>query len=245
MKRLTKFSAFLFYMAMPLFYLSCNNEENKTEPEATTGDAVTPAPEKVNTIITTPQLMAMIKHKVKDYAAWKVVYDSDDSARLANGLHSYVLGRGVDDSLMIMVAMKMDDLGKAKAYTKDPSLKVKMQKGGVVSAPEISFINVVWQDTVNVGAIPRVLSSFTVKDWDTWKKSFEEGKQERVDNGAVDRQYGHDAEENHNISVVTAITDVNKTKAYWSSDVLKKRREAAGLTTEPNRFMFNIAARYR
>jgi hypothetical protein len=231
-------------MAMPLLFISCNNEGEKTTTEATTGDTTVAAPEKVNTIVTTPQLMATIRHKVKDFASWKAAYDSHDSARLANGLHSYVIGRGMDDSMMVMVAMKVDDLAKAKAFSKDPGLKTAMQKGGVVGAPEISFVNVVWQDTVNVGRIPRVMSSFTVKDFDAWKTAFEGGQQERMDNGAVDRQYGHDADDNHKISVVTALTDEAKTKAYWSSDALKKRRDAAGLTTEPKRFIFNIVQRY-
>jgi hypothetical protein len=189
--------------------------------------------------------MMLVKHKVKDYTAFKTVYDAHDSVRLANGVHSYVLGRGMDDSMMVLVALKADDLEKAKAFSKDAALKTAMQKAGVVGAPEISFINVVWQDTVNVGSIPRVISSFTVKDWDTWKKLFEEGKQERNENGAVDRQYGHDADDNHKISLVTALTDVEKAKAYWGSDALKKRRDAAGLTSEPRRFIFTIVQRYR
>lgn len=244
MKRFTKFSVMLLCMAMPLLFISCNNEGEKTEPEATTGDTTVAAPEMPNTIVTTPQLMVMIKHKVKDYASWKTAYDSHDSARLANGLHSFVLGRGMDDSMMVVVALKVDDLDKAKAFSKDASLKQRMQKGGVVGAPEISFVNVVWQDTVNVGSIPRVITTFTVKDWDAWKTAFEEGKQERADNGAVDRQYGHDADDNHKISLVTALTDETKAKAYWGSDALKKRRDAAGLTTEPKRFVFNIVQRY-
>ena len=242
MKRLTKLSVLLLCMAMPLLFISCNNEGEKTE--STTGDTTAAAPEKVSTIVTTPQLMMMVKHKVKDYAAFKTVYDGHDSVRRANGLHDYVLGRGMDDSMMVMVALKADDLEKAKAFSKDVVLKTAMQKAGVVGAPEISFINVMWQDTVNVGAIPRVIASFTIKDWDTWKKSFEESKQERIDNGVVDRQYGHDADNNLKISLVTALTDETKARAYWSSDVLKKRREAAGLTTEPNRFVFNIVQRY-
>jgi hypothetical protein len=242
MKRLPKLSALLLCMAMPLLFISCNNEGKKTEPPH--GDTNTVVTEEVNTIVTTPQLMGMIKHKVKDYAAWKVVYDSDDSARLASGLHSYVLGRGADDSMTVLVAMKVDNLDKAKAYTKDPSLKSKMQKAGVVGAPEISFINVLWQDTVNVGSIPRVITSFTVKDFDVAKKGFEEGRQERMDNGIVDRQYGHDADDNKKVSMVTALTDVEKAKAYWSSDAIKKRIEAGGLTTQPQRFIFTIAHRY-
>lgn len=243
MKRLNPFRALILFTAMTLLFASCGSGDKKTT-ETPTGDSTTTPDAKVNTIVTTPQLMGMIKHKVKDYAAWKAAYDSHDSTRLANGLHSYVIGRGMDDSMMVLIAMKADDLGKAKAFAKDPGLKQTMQKAGVVGAPEISFVNVVWQDTVNVGSIPRVISSFTVKDWDAWKKSFEEGKQERNDNGAADRQYGHDADDNHKVSVVTALTDVDKTKAYWGSDALKKRRDAAGLTTEPQRFIFNITARY-
>lgn len=232
-------------MAASLLFTSCGDNDNKTNSETPTGDSTTAPDATASTIVTTPQLMMLVKHKVKDYTAFKTVYDDHDSVRRANGLHSYVLGRGMDDSMMVMVALKADDLEKAKAFSKDAVLKTAMQKSGVVGAPEISFVNVVWQDTVNVGSIPRVISTFTVKDWDAWKKAFEEGKQERMDNGAVDRQYGHDADDNHKISVVTALTDADKAKTYWGSDALKKRRDAAGLTTEPQRFIFNITQRYR
>ena len=247
MKQLTRFSALLLSLAMPLFFISCNNEQSKTEPESKAADttATTVAPvEKVNTIVTTPQLMGLVRHKVKDYAAWKASYDSRDSMRLANGLHSYVIGRGMDDSMMVMVALKVDNLEKAKAFSKDPGLKAAMKKGGVIGTPEITFVNVVWQDTVNVGRIPRVITTYSVKDWDTWKKAFEESQTDRIANGIVDRQYGHDADDNKKISTVTALTDVDKAKTYWSSDAMKKRIAAAGLTTTPNRFIFNIVQRY-
>ena len=239
MNRKIRFSALLICMATTLFFISCNDE--KKDAETATPTTV----EKVNTIVTTPQLMMMVKHKVKDYATFKTVYDSHDSARLANGLHSYVIGRGMDDSMMVLVALKADNLEKAKAFSKDATLKTAMQKAGAVGVPEISFINAVWQDTVNVGSIPRVLTSFTVKEFDVAKKGFEEGRQERIDNGVADRQYGHDADDNHKVSMVTALNDVEKAKAYWASDAVKKRIEAGGLTTQPKRFIFNITARYR
>lgn len=244
MKRLIPFTGLILFTAMTFLFASCGSGDKKTT-ETTTGDTTTTNDAKINTIVTTPQLMGMIKHKVKDYAAWKAAYDSHDSARLANGLHSYVIGRGMDDSMMVLIAMKADDLEKAKAFAKDPGLKDVMQKAGVVGAPEISFVNVVWQDTVNVGSIPRVMTSFTVKDFDIAKKGFEEGRQERMDNGVTDRQYGHDADDNHKVSMVTALNDVDKAKAYWGSDAVKKRIEAGGLTTQPQRFIFNIVQRYR
>lgn len=243
MKRLIPFTGLILFTAITLLFTSCGGGDKKTT-ETPTGDSTTAPDATVNTIVTTPQLMTLIKHKVKNFAAWKAAYDGHDSARLANGLHSYVIGRGMDDSMIVMIAMKTDDLEKAKAFSKDPALKERMQKGGVVGAPEISFVNVVWQDTVNVGSIPRVITSFTVKDFDAAKKGFEEGRQERMDNGIADRQYGHEAEDNHKVSMVTALNDVDKAKAYWASDAIKKRIEAGGLTTQPQRFIFNITARY-
>ena len=163
MKHLIRFTGLLLIMTTSLLFTSCGGNDKKTKSETPTGDTATAPAATVNTIVTTPQLMALIKHRVKDFAAWKVAYDSHDSARLANGLHSYVIGRGMDDSMMVMIAMKADDLEKAKAFAKDPGLKDVMQKAGVVGAPEISIVNVMWQDTVNVGSIPRVITTYYCK----------------------------------------------------------------------------------
>ncbi len=109
-----------------------------------------------------------------------------------------------------------------------------MKKGGVISAPTISFMTAVWQDTSMLA--PNTLRSrttFTVKDWDAWLKTFQDGKQERMDNGIVDRVIGHDVDNNKNVVLVTAVTDTTKAFAYYKSDMLKKRREAGGVIGTP------------
>lgn len=214
------------------------------EKNTTGADTSATKPAAVNTIVTTPETMLVIRHKVKSFAAWLPAYEAHDSVRVKYGLHNYVIGRSVSDSNMIMIALKADDTAKAMAFGKDPSLKAAMQKGGVVGAPTINLNTVVWQDTVNVGGIPRVLTEITVKDWDAWKTQFDAGKQERNDNGIVDRIYGHDAMDNHKVHMVIALTDTAKAFAYWKSDALKKRREASGVVGEPKRFIFTIAKRY-
>ena len=50
-----------------------------------------------------------------------------------------------------------------------------MQKAGVIGAPTISYYTVVWQDTATLDTKLRSQTKFTVKDWDAWQKSFEEG----------------------------------------------------------------------
>lgn len=228
------------------FLTSCGGgggEKTTTDTIITDSPTVSAAP-VANTITTTPQNMVIVKHKVANFAKWIVVYDEHDSSRLANQIHSYVIGRGVQDSNMVLIAMKADDMDKAKTFAKDPGLKKAMQKGGVTGTPSFSFVTLTFQDTAIIDSDIRSRSTFTVKDWDAWQKAFEEGRQERQDNGLVVRAYGHDVDDNHKVTLVVAVTDTAKANAYWKSDMLKQRRTAAGVIGEPERFIFRIARRY-
>ena len=226
MKQL-RFIPMCFYASLAVFLTSCSGgggEKTSTDSTSTDSNAVSVMPE--NTIITTPQNMMIAKHRVANFAKWKASYDEHDSLRLVNGIHSYVIGRGMQDSNMVLVAVKVDDMDKAKAFSKDPSLKQAMQKGGVVGTPSFSFVTMTFQDTAIINSKLRSRTTFTVKDWDAWQKAFEEGQQERLDNGITVRAYGHDVDDNHKVELVTDIMDTAKAFAYFKSDALKKRRQA-------------------
>ena len=245
----SKFTGSLFCVAMVFLFTSCGGSGNgnttaadSTATTDTTANTTAAAP--VSTVITTPENLMVVTHKVANFEKWKASYDEHDSLRLASGVHSYVIGRGFQDTNMVMVAVKIDDLTKAKAFAKDPSLKKAMQKGGVIGAPSISFVTETWQDTAKISTNLRSRTTFTVKDWDAWQKGFEEGKQERMDNGITDRVIGHDADDNKKVSLVTAVLDTAKAFAYYKSDALKKRRAASGVIGEPQRFLFRIVQRY-
>jgi len=232
---------------MVVFLTSCGGggEEKKTSTDTTAKDstAMNAAP-ATSTVITTPQNMMIAKHKVANFAKWKTSYDEHDSMRLVNGIHSYIIGRGMQDSNMVLVAVKVDDMTKAKAFAKDPSLKKAMQKGGVTGTPSFSFVTMTFQDTAVINSDIRSRTTFKVKDWDAWQKAFEEGKQERLDNGITVRAYGHDVDDDHKVVLVTALMDTAKANAYWKSDMLKKRRAAGGVIGEPDRFVYRVVQRY-
>lgn len=246
MKRF-RFNGMLFYAAMAFFLTSCSGNGNKSSNTDTTATADTTAASVVpetSTTVTTPQNMVVVMHKVSNYEKWKSSYDEHDSVRLAYGVHSYVIGRGAGDSNTLLVALKIDDTAKAKAFIKDPSLKKAMQKGGVIGAPAISFVNIVFQDTATISADLRSATTFTVKDWDAWQKSFEDSKQERLDNGIAVRAYGYDLNNNKKVMLVTAFTDSAKAFAYYKSDAFKEKIKAAGVTGEPKRFLYRVVQRY-
>lgn len=243
----SRFLSMSFLTGVLFFISSCNGNEEKTNADTPNGDSVTTTttePVAPSTIITTPESILTVKHKVSNFAKWKASYDAHDSMRLAGGMHNYVIGRGVEDSNMVFVAVRADDMAKAKAFTTDATLKAAMQKGGVTGKPSFSFLTATFQDTAVISSTMRSLTTFTVKDWAAWQSGFKEGKQERIDNGITDRVYGHDPENENKVSLVTAIMDSAKAAAYWSSDMLKKRRAASGVIGVPERFVFRIVHRY-
>jgi len=243
--RQSRFSGLLFY-SMVFFLISCsgNGNETKATTDTTMVDTSKAVAAPVVTTITTPQNMLVVTHKVANYAKWKVSYDAHDSMKLASGLHNYVIGRGLKDSNMILVAVKVDDTAKAKAFAKDPSLKKAMQKGGVMGQPTMTLVTMVFQDTATISSDLRSRTTFMVKDWAAWQKGFEDGKQERLDNGITVRAYGHNSDNDKKVVLVTAIMDTAKAFAYYKSDMLKKRRAATGVIGEPERFLYRVVQRY-
>jgi len=234
--------------AIPFFFSSCgNNDENKTATTDadSTAAATTPTTNSSNsTVVTTPETVLVVTGKIPNYEKWKAAYDAHDSVRKAFGIHNYVIGRGVEDTNMIMVATKADDVDKAKAFMKDPGVKTAMKKSGA-TLRSMSLITEVYQDTATLGPdVIRSRTSYTVKDWDTWKNSFESHRQTRLDNGVVDRVYGYDVDDNHKVSLVVAITDSAKANAFWNSDLIKQQRAEAGVTSKPERFIYRIVQRY-
>ena len=229
-------------VALIMFFSSCGGGDEKTTDKSATTDST--ATKTESTVDTTPQTVILVWHKVADFAKWKMSYDAHDSFRVASGIHNYVIGRSVDDSNMILVATKADDVEKAKAFTKDPSLKAAMQKGGVIGAPTIMINTVAYTDNAKNMSDLRSMTNFKVKDWDTWKKVFDSHKQTRTDNGLTDRAYGHDADDNHNVLLVVAINDTAKANAFWKSDLLKQQRAEAGVEGEVKRHVYRVVQKY-
>ena len=236
----------LFSAAIITCMISCGSNGNDNDTDTTMTDNITPVETTaVNTIVTTPQNMMIAMHKVADFEKWKTSYDEHDSMRRVNGIHNYVIGRGVKDPNMVMVVVKCDDMAKGKAFANDASLKTAMRKGGVTGTPVFKFVNMTFQDTSFIGPeVMRVQTSITVKDWNTWQTNFEEGRKTGMDNGLALRAYGHEDGNDKKVVIVSAIRDSAKANAWYQSDELKKRREEGGVVGEPERFMFRIAARY-
>jgi hypothetical protein len=187
----------------------------------------------------------LIRHQVADYAKWLPGYEAHDSVRLAHGLHSYVIGRGTEkDSNRVMIAMMMDDVSKAKAMADDPNLPEVMKKAGVIGKPEIDFLEAVMSDSTRIQQTIRLMIRSTVKDWDTWKKSFDAHIQKRVDAGLTDRLVAHTVGDTHKVTLVFAVADMDKANTFLNSQDLKDRMKEAGVEGPPDIYFYRVVKKY-
>lgn len=228
---------------MATFFTSCRGRTKKESinlPEITAPEV---SRQIAGTILTVPEDMLVVIHKVSDFNKWKTGYESHDTARLKNGLHNYLIGRGLYDSNTVVVVLKADDMKKAKTFASGTDLKKLMQAAGVTGIPDFHFMIAVWQDTAKIG-YPLSLNTFTVKDWDKWRNAFDEGIQERDNNGLLARIVAREYETDKKVVLITALSDTSKAFQYYKSDALRKRREAGGVKGEPVRFIFRVVHQY-
>ena len=83
----------------------------------------------------------IVKHKVADYNKWKSVFDEMKTTRLSHGWVGHEVHRDAADSNTVVIINKMKTIEGAKAYGQSPELKEAMQRGGVISVPEIQLLN--------------------------------------------------------------------------------------------------------
>jgi heme-degrading monooxygenase HmoA len=81
-----------------------------------------------------------VHHKIADYSKWRAVYDSMDGLRRSFGMTGDRVFRAASDPLEITVHTEWPTPDQARAYATSPELKAGMQNAGVVSQPDIAFL---------------------------------------------------------------------------------------------------------
>jgi hypothetical protein len=85
----------------------------------------------------------MVTHKVKEFTAWKKIYDDQKSERMKAGLIDRGLGYSLGDKNLVAIVLAVTDFKKASAYGNSPDLKDKMIAAGVDGPPTFFYYNVV------------------------------------------------------------------------------------------------------
>ena len=82
-------------------------------------------------------VIAIISHPVKDYAAWRVVYDGAEPIRQKAGVTGAEVFHDAKNPKMIVVIHRFPSLEAAHGFLGNPGLKEAMKKGGVTAPPTI------------------------------------------------------------------------------------------------------------
>lgn len=228
-------------LAAALF--SCNNNAEKKEEPPKAGDTIAsaavatpPAP-----AVFTPFDLMEINHTVKDYAKWKVAFDTDSVARKASGLQFIVIGRGLDKPGNVTIALSATDVQKAKAFAADPRLKDVMEKNGVISKPDINYFHVI---RFNPDSKEKqwVLITHRVKNFDAWVKVFDaEGTATRASYGFTDVVLARGIDDPNIVHIVFDIKDMAKAKARLNDPALKKLMMDGGVEGTPKIELYTTA----
>lgn len=106
------------------------------------------------------------------------------------------------------------------------------------------FVEAVIKDTPTNSTTKRVIMTHKLKDWDAWKREYNSNKQARLDAGLIERSVGHFIDDTHMVTLVFAVTDMAKAKAFMASTDLKDKMTAAGVEGPPTIFYYNAAKRF-
>jgi hypothetical protein len=84
-------------------------------------------------------MIIIVQHKVRDYDTWKPVFDEHEAIRRRYGATGHELYRSVDDPNELTVVNHFPSKEQAEAFAADPSLRVAMERGGVIGEPRITW----------------------------------------------------------------------------------------------------------
>ncbi len=83
----------------------------------------------------------LVRHKVRDYAKWKPVFDEHGSARRAKGSKGGLVFQNAKDPNEVLVLLEWDDLNKVREFVESKELRQAMERAGVSDKPDIFILN--------------------------------------------------------------------------------------------------------
>jgi quinol monooxygenase YgiN len=96
--------------------------------------------------------IALVRHRVADFDAWKKVYDGFAPTQAEHGVRSHQVLRSIDNPDDVIVTHAFDSPEAARAFFAMPELKDAMSQAGVdADSLEISYL-----DQVESGALAGV-----------------------------------------------------------------------------------------
>lgn len=79
----------------------------------------------------------VVQHRVRDFDAWKPVFDDHEKARRRHGAVRHWIYRDPNDPNDVVVAVEFPGPDAAREFLEDPSLAEAMSRAGVEGEPHV------------------------------------------------------------------------------------------------------------
>jgi hypothetical protein len=86
------------------------------------------------------KVTVVITHEVKDYTAWKKIFDADEMNRSKGGFKVSGVYRDAKNPNWVTVVGEFPGLEAAEAFATNPKLKEIMERGGVLGKPDVKYL---------------------------------------------------------------------------------------------------------
>ena len=83
----------------------------------------------------------VVTHEVRNYSEWRKVYDADEVNRSKAGFKTTGEYRSVDNPNLITIIGEVPSEEAIRNFMSNPELKAAMEKGGVISQPDVKILN--------------------------------------------------------------------------------------------------------
>jgi quinol monooxygenase YgiN len=98
-------------------------------------------------------MITLVTHfRVRDYDAWKPVFDDHEDLRRGHRGLGYRIYRDIHDPGRVVVHNDFPSEQDAKSFSEDPRLRAAMERGGVEGEPGFGLLERVEEKAYTVGA---------------------------------------------------------------------------------------------
>jgi hypothetical protein len=83
----------------------------------------------------------IVSHEVKNYSAWRKVYDADEVNRSKAGFKTIGEYQSVDNPNLVTIIGETPSAEAIMKFMSNPELKVAMEQGGVIGQPDVKILS--------------------------------------------------------------------------------------------------------
>ena len=178
----------------------------------------------------------VVHHRVRDYDAWKPVFDEHEAVRVSHGEAEHRIYRMLADANSVAIHNDFPSVEAARGFLADPSLPEAMARGGVEGEPGTGFLELterkVYVDDSEGRPVILVIHHW-VDDAEAWKPVFDEHEAVRRSHGATEHRLFQDPLQPNRIVVHVDFPTEAAATSFAADPSLPEAMARGGVQGEP------------